>query len=403
MRRRARSARRWRAWPARPIWRSWPMAGSTSANSATWRAAGQREVLARDHGTGADPRRRSRAALRRGSARARTRCWSQRALASRVRSGRSRFGLRASRGASRPVETLDDGPGEFVALTSRRRSRRSAATASWTASTSRSARARIWTGWSARIRDALPRSYLIAQAGHAQRGEPAHAAGLPLESARAQLYLAGGGRISDLQHDLGQRGAAAGGDRRAARRRRVARARCFALFLAEACCSASSARRSASCWDGCWRAATVQLIAGTVNALYTTSRPAPVELTVARGGDRDSRSGQRWHSSQRFGAGARSDAGRADRSDGPRRARAPGASCAGGADLRGRSVFAALAVACSQVAPIGGQSGRRIRRRRCSPLAPRRMASPAVVLAVDRATRGARSAAGSKACWRGAA
>jgi len=50
-------------------------------------------------------------------------------------------------------------------------------------------------------------------AGCAQRREPAHAAGISLESADIELHFAAGGRVPHLQHDCGERGAAARGDR----------------------------------------------------------------------------------------------------------------------------------------------------------------------------------------------
>ena len=53
------------------------------------------------------------------------------------------------------------------------------------------------------------------------------------------------------------------------------------LFLAEALLFGVVGGARVWRWGGCWRGATVRLIADTVNALYTTSRPAPVELTWA--------------------------------------------------------------------------------------------------------------------------
>ncbi len=60
------------------------------------------------------------------------------------------------------------------------------------------------------------------QAGCAQRREPADGARVPLEPAGAELHFAGGGRVPDLQHHLGERGAAPRGDRDSARDRRGA-------------------------------------------------------------------------------------------------------------------------------------------------------------------------------------
>ena len=59
------------------------------------------------------------------------------------------------------------------------------------------------------VRATVPSTYDVST----QRREPAHAAGVPLESADIELHLAAGGCIPHLQHDRGERGAATGGDR----------------------------------------------------------------------------------------------------------------------------------------------------------------------------------------------
>ena len=97
------------------------------------------------------------------------------------------------------------------------------------------------------IRGALPPSICVEKPGRAQRRKPAHAARLPLESARPQLHLAGGRRVPDLQHHLGQRGAAPRRDRHPARHGRRRAPRFSRSSWAKRCCSDSPAPRSASC------------------------------------------------------------------------------------------------------------------------------------------------------------
>ena len=96
-----------RAWPARPISRSSPMAASTSASSDAWRGSrSTRSSRPSITGAGADRRRRVRAAVRRGPAR-------QGRAARFARAGRAACSRDATHpdcrqavDASRTVETL---------------------------------------------------------------------------------------------------------------------------------------------------------------------------------------------------------------------------------------------------------------------------------------------------------
>ena len=109
-------------------------------------------------------------------------------------------------------------------------------------------------------------------AGHAHRGEPQDARRVPLEPADAELHLAGGGRVSHLQHDFGFRGAAAAGDRRPARAGRDAEQACWRPFWR------GGGFRTAGMLLGLrlgrvMAEGAVELMAATVHTLYVSSAP----------------------------------------------------------------------------------------------------------------------------------
>ena len=162
-----------------------------------------------------------------------------------------------------------------------------ARTASWTASTFRSLPARISPRRSRNPRDA-PAVLRARKARRAQRRKSAHAARLPLESARAQLHLAGGRRLSHLQHDLGERGAAAAGDRHPARLGRKPRGVLW-LFLGEALLLGFAGSVLGILLGRMLAGGAVGLIADTVNALYTSSRPGGDRADSRRDADRNCR------------------------------------------------------------------------------------------------------------------
>ncbi len=175
-----------------------------------------------------------------------------RALAGRVKSVRIAGREQAFPGVETGIETID-APGEFVVLDIAARA--AGAGAVRAAGPHRRYRA---PGRGPGARGAgHPRGAAAVvsgvAAGHAQRRKPAHAARLPLEPARAQLHFAGGGRVPDLQHHRGERGAAARGNRRAARAGRGQGGGAVAVSGG----SAAAGRGGRDCWawrwGGCWR------------------------------------------------------------------------------------------------------------------------------------------------------
>ena len=245
------------------------------------RASVRRPFLAGDRSAGDHPRHRLGAALRRGSAGRR-----------RARSSPKRWPARLHGPASvtlnldgRPqtfsvARTIDVPNAEFLALdiaaAQQALNRYGKLDRIDVAVVRGRELRRAWSRPFARCCRRLP----DRKARRAQRREPAHAARLPLESARAQLHFAGGGRVPHLQHHLGER--------RAAARRKSAscapsahpRATVLALFLAEALLFGIAGAALGIALGRVLAGGTVGLIADTVNALYTTSRPAPVELTL---------------------------------------------------------------------------------------------------------------------------
>jgi len=165
----------------------------------------------------------------------------------------------------------------------------------------------------------------------------------------------------------------------------AARGTVLTLFLAEALLLGAIGAAVGVGLGRLLAGATVQLIAGTVNALYTTSRPAPVVLTIA-----EAAIGFAIGTAVAFFSAL-----------GPAREAmqvAPTEAMGRGAHehravlrwRRGLAIaagLAAIAAACSQMAPIGGNPIGGYAAAFFA-IAAAGMAAPAVVLAVDRITHG---------------
>ena len=161
------------------------------------------------------------------------------------------------------------------------------------------------------------------QTGRAQRGKPAHAARLPLESARAELHFAGGGRVPDLQHHRHERGAAARRKSACCARWARAAATVLWLFLAEALLLGVAGGAGAWRWGA--------LLAGRDGAADRGNGERALHHQPAGAGGARPGARRCWDRCgigavvafvSALGAGARSHAGGAHRGDEPRRARA---------------------------------------------------------------------------------
>ena len=176
------------------------------------------------------------------------------ALAARLESS-TLTGTLAGRPITFPIGQTIDAAGEFVVLDiADAQQALSIATASSTASTSPSAPSEDFAAVEKAIRSVLPVFGTGRKARRAQRREPAHAArlaGICASSATSP----GGRRISHLQHDFGERGAAPRGDRHPARPRRRALHHPPCYSWPRRCSSASLAPRWACCSDAFWRVA----------------------------------------------------------------------------------------------------------------------------------------------------
>jgi putative ABC transport system permease protein len=165
----------------------------------------------------------------------------------------------------------------------------------------------------------------------------------------------------------------------------AARGTVLALFLAEAILLGAIGAALGVGLGRLLAGATVQLIAGTVNALYTTSRPAAVVLTAG-----EAAIGLAVGIAIAFFsalAPAREAMGVAPTEAMGRGAHEHRAVLRWRRGLAGATGFAALAVACSQMPPIGGNPIGGYAAAFFA-IAAAGMAAPAVVLAVNRMMRG---------------
>ncbi len=164
----------------------------------------------------------------------------------------------------------------------------------------------------------------------------------------------------------------------------ASRATIFTLFLTEALLFGIAGAALGIVLGRILAAATVQMISVTVNALYATSRPTPIELTL-----------HEWSMALLTGvavalvsafAPAREAMGVAPTEAMSRGAHEHHARLRWRRALAWSVVFGGLALAASQVAPIGGYPvGGYVSALLC--IASAALAAPALVLAVNRATR----------------